>query len=444
MMLLTTPKSSSLQQLLLNQINRPSSQKRFLTSSSTATIAATKFPPNHTHYQETTLKLDTNHEVHHAIGVVHIPRDLTLVNGSIIPKEIFHVEYSSWGDPSLPTIALFPSMSNSAMPIDSPLDKRKKGSGWWSKVMGYGPEYGLDISKHRVVVGAVLGAPFGSTSPLTKNPLTGKPYGPDFPRITPQDMARTQGALLDTLGIHHVHAVVGGSMGGMQAIHFAAMFPNRYDRFVAIAATAHTSPSTVAVRSIQRSAVRADPSFKHGRYTESAPTAGLRVARMIGTVAYRSRQEFDARFSWLPSQDNSFEVEKYLEHQADKFTQLTSYDANCYLLLSEAMDRMNIGAGLPSFEHGARQILPGKEVMLLSYNTDVLTPPEDLARLASILGANGVKVHYEVLYSMLGHDSFLINSEAPPLNFRLKAFLNAPQSQAVHTVRRLVGEMHDH
>lgn len=231
-------------------------------------------------------------------------------------------------------------------------------------------------------------------------------------------------------------------MGGMQVVQFACLFPDRYDRAVSIAATAHTSPSTVALRSMQRAAVRADPVFDNGRYSPPAfPETGLRIARMIGTVAYRSRQEFDARFSWVPDKDGSFEVEKYLEHQATKFTQLVNYDANCYLALSEAMDRMNIGAGFSSFEQGASRVPAGKEVMLLSYNTDVLTPPQDLERLASCLGSSGVKVHYEVLNSMLGHDTFLAPGEASPLVFRLKEFL-CKDAGGVDRVRRLVNEMH--
>ena len=380
--------------------------------------------------------------VPHTLGVVALNQPLQLASGAVIPASAMHVEYASFGDESLPVVALFPSMSNSALAVDSPLDARGRGSGWWSRVLGHGPEYGLDVSRYRVVVGAVLGAPFGTTSPLSLNPDTGAAYGPDFPRITPEDMARTQMLLLRALlGAGKVHAVVGGSMGGMQAIHFAALFPEAYDRFAAIATTAHTAPSTVALRSVQRAAVRADPSFQHGRY-RALPTAGLRVARMIGTIGYRSRKEFDARFSWQPNpHDGSFEVERYLEHQAEKFTRLALYDANCYLLLSEAMDRMDVGAGCASFDQGAARVPADKEAMLLAYDTDVLTPPEDSARLASALGANGVRVHLEVLHSLLGHDTFLAPGEAPPLNFRLREFLNAPRGHAADAVRRLVKEM---
>lgn len=306
--------------------------------------------------------------------------------------------------------------------------------------MGVGSEYGLDLNKFHVVVGAVLGAPFGTTSPISWNPQTGKKYGGDFPKITPGDMARTQAMLLDCLGLQRVECVVGGSMGGMQSIQFACLFPDRYEKLVSIASTAHTSPATVAIRSMQRVAVRADPNFN----TEQYPTSGLRIARMIGTVAYRSRLEFDSRFDWFPdATTGQFEVERYLERQADKFTAMVSYDADCYLLLSEAMDRMNIGFAKKNFEEGASRIPVDKQVMLLSYSTDVLTPPQDLERLASSLGQRGVKVYYESINSLLGHDTFLAPGEAQPLVFRLKEFLECCDLEgSVHRVRRLVQEMH--
>lgn len=377
----------------------------------------------------------------HCVGRVHPKQDLHLEYGGKVVKEALHVEYSSWGDPKNPTIALFPSMSNSALPMLSPVDMHARGAGWWRNVVGIGPEYGIDISKFHVVVGAVLGAPFGTTSPLSTNPLTGKSFGPDFPRITPSDMANVQAMLLDELDIGKLHAVVGGSMGGMQAIQFACKFPDRYDNLVSIAATAQTSPSTVALRSMQREAVRADPSFQQGRYSTYSPESGLRIARMIGTVAYRSRFEFDARFTWSPREDGSFEVEDYLNHQANKFIQFIGYDANCYLLLSEAMDRMNIGSKDMTFDQGASRIPKEKEVMLLSYNTDTLTPPEDLERLAVALGGKGNKVHFEVLNSLLGHDTFLAPAEAPPLNLRLREFL-CLEKGGVDRVSRLVDELH--
>jgi homoserine O-acetyltransferase len=131
-------------------------------------------------------------------------------------------------------------------------------------------------------------------------------------------------------------------MGGMQVLQYGCMFPDRWQRAVSIAATGRTSPSTVALRSVQRSAVMADPKYHGGNYhIGDGPTVGLGIARRIGTIAYRSRQEFDHRFNWTPDQQYRFEVESYLDRAAHSFQ--GRYDANCYLLLSRCMDLMNLG-----------------------------------------------------------------------------------------------------
>jgi len=235
----------------------------------------------------------------------------------------------------------------------------------------------------------------------------------------------------------------------MQSLQFAANFPSRYDRFVSIAATAQTSPATVALRSVQRSAVRTDPNYKGGSYeTGKGPSQGMAVARMFGTICYRSPEEFTERFDWYPTvtgDDISFEVERYLQYQASKFVHKVNYDANCYLLLSKGMDMMDIGAGTPSFEDGAKRITQDKQGLLLSYSTDRLTPPQDLERLSEVLGRHGVSVHYEVLQSQFGHDAFLIESQALDLNMRLKAFLETDENtyggHGVHNVRALEKEL---
>jgi len=366
-----------------------------------------------------------------------------------IPAQAVQIKYASVGDPSKPTVFVCPSMSNSVHIVDGEetLEDGRvvKHSGWWRGVVGHGPSFGIDLDQFHVLVGAPMGSPFGSTSPLA--PEDSPLKGVNFPQITPLDQAAHQKLLLDQLGISKVFAVVGGSMGGMQALQFAANFPEMYDVFCAVAATAQTSPGTVALRSVQRKAVRTDPAFMGGNYDVN-PTEGMAIARMFGTICYRSPAEFDGRFDWEPTLlehgEASFEVERYLQHQANKFTKSVNYDANCYLLLSEAMDRMNIGDHCESFEKGASRIPTSKQGLLLSYSTDRLTPAKDLQRLASVLGSANVPVHFEVLDSPFGHDAFLIKKQAQQLNIRLGAFLNAKQSQNVSTVNRLVKEMYEH
>lgn len=389
-----------------------------------------------------------------------------LANGKQLPADSMQIKYATWGNPKNPAILICPSMSQSAYATDMPdeEDASKVNTGWWRQVVGAGDHFGIDTRKFYVISGAPLGSPFGTTSPITTNPETGEVFGPHFPQITPADMAATQALLLDHLKVDKVLAVVGGSMGGMQSLQFAAMFPDRYERLVSIAGTGQTPPSTVALRSVQRAAVMADPEYKAGLYERGeGPTSGMAVARMCGTIGYRSRSEFDKRFNWTPDQDvedgkdGSFEVERYLQYQAKKFTSVVNYDANCYLLLSRAMDRMNLGAGFGSLEQGVARFPKGKEALLLSYDTDTLTPAKDMENLSSLLGSRGMHVHFEELKSHYGHDAFLIAREAMPINMRMKAFLEAAcvntttpggltscVPNGVHEVRTVVKDIHEH
>ena len=352
----------------------------------------------------------------------HITRGLDLQRGGRLPEGTVQIRYAAFGDPSKPVVLLCPSMSNTPFPVDVP---EMGEAGWWNSVVGVGPEFGLQLDKFHVIVPSPLGSPFGSSSPLTPGPAEGgsgpsagspspspssssssssssserQRWGPDFPAITPADMADAHALLLDDLGIKHVHAVVGGSMGGMQALQFAVRHPDRVNRCAAIASTGHTSPATVALRSVQRSAIRMDAAYAGGHFdpddVSTWPVEGMALARRFGTLCYRSRSEFDARFSWDAPPDidawdndaetraeaeaevqaeagtgegdekegdegmtntqtsrsstrnssgdhgrNKFDVERYLDHQAAKFE--GAYDPNCYMTLSEAMDRMDL------------------------------------------------------------------------------------------------------
>ncbi|GBG29842.1 Homoserine O-acetyltransferase [Hondaea fermentalgiana] len=385
------------------------------------------------------------------VGTLFPKNEFELSSGAKLAPGSVRIKYSIMGNPDGKKILLCPSMSNSVHAVDGfDPDDQKDHRGWWRRTIGHGPEFGIDLDHFQVIVGAPMGSPFGSTSPLTPGgPNAEEPLRAKFPLITPRDQALHQKLLLDELGIEKVFAVVGGSMGGMQSLQFAANFPDMYDRFVAIAATAQTSPGTVALRSVQRQAVRMDPDFMNGEYKEN-PKHGLGIARMFGTICYRSPKEFDERFDWYPSVleqsgDVSFEVERYLQHQALKFTHQVNYDANCYLLLSQSMDLMDIGQNVGTFQEGAARIPPSKAGMLLSYSTDRLTPAQDHERLARVLGQNDVPVHFEVIESKFGHDAFLIENEAQPLNIRLKAFLNASNTpRSADAVHRLVKDMFEH
>eukprot|EP00656_Telonema_subtile_P031135 TRINITY_DN34118_c0_g1_i2.p1 TRINITY_DN34118_c0_g1~~TRINITY_DN34118_c0_g1_i2.p1 ORF type:complete len:338 (-),score=39.55 TRINITY_DN34118_c0_g1_i2:232-1245(-) len=335
-------------------------------------------------------------------------------------------------------------MSNTCYPIDV---HEIQEQGWWNHIAGYSSPSGLRLDQYHVIVPSPLGSPHGSTCPLETRPGgNGEHWGPDFPAISPADMADAHALLLDYLGIDALHAVVGGSMGGMQAMQFALRHPDRVDRCVAIASTGHTSPATVALRSVQRSAIRMDPAFRDGWYDPTRvsewPVAGMSLARRFGTIAYRSRSEFDARFDWATPEDEQSDVERYLSHQASKFR--GSYDPNCYLLLSEAMDKMDLSYGYSSLLEALSRFSQDKQVMLLPYNTDVLMPPNETLSLAKEWSYAGAATYVEVLESRFGHDAFLVGKEAAaPLSARLAAFLSdgvqGPQRVYEQTVRDLDG-----
>jgi homoserine O-acetyltransferase len=255
----------------------------------------------------------------------------------------------------------------------------------------------------------LIGSPYGSTSPLSTDTQTGRPYGPTFPQITPADLARGHKRLLDELGIRRVRAVVGASLGGMQVLQFAADYPDSLDRFLAISTTAKTTPHTVALRRIGRQAILNDPAYEGGWYDRGqGPRAGLKLAREIGTILYRSRDEFNARFSHaivgkVGPADQTFEVESYLAAHGERFA--PKFDANCYLLLSKCMDLMDLGHGQPSLEAGIKRIRA--KGLVIGVDRDALTPLEEQRNLAEILRGAGRDVRLEVLSSIFGHDAFL-------------------------------------
>jgi homoserine O-acetyltransferase len=315
--------------------------------------------------------------------------------------------FEQWGDPrSGPerTVLILPALSASSHAASSPDDPTP---GWWEGMVG--PERPIDTRRWRVVCASILGSPFGSTSPLSRDPRTGRPYGRDFPQITPADQARLHARVLDHLGLDRVHAVVGSSLGGMQVLQFAALFPDRVARIASISATGRSTPGTVALRRVGRLAIMNDPDYLDGRYEPGkGPVRGLAVARELGTITYRSRDEFNQRFRWEPvgpatPQAMTFEVEQYLDAQAKRF--VDRFDANCYLLLSRCMDLMDLGASQPTYAEGVLRIQARS--LILGVDRDILIPPQEQQHLAHLLESHGREVDFEILSSMYGHDAFL-------------------------------------
>lgn len=299
--------------------------------------------------------------------------------------------------------------------------------GWWTRMIGPGKP--IDPARHFIVCANVLGSCMGSSGPATVNPATGAPWGMSFPVITIRDMVRAQAMLLDHLGVQRLKAVVGGSMGGMQALSWPATFPDRVEAAVVIASTARHSAQNIAFHEVGRQAVMADPRWNGGAYYEGEPPAsGLAVARMAAHITYLSEEgltekfgrKLQAREAKTFGFDADFQVESYLRHQGLSF--VDRFDANAYLYITRAMDYFDLAE-----EHGGVLANAFRDTKarfcLVSFDTDWLYPTRDSRSIVHALNAAGAPVSFVELSSPFGHDAFLL--EAPELNRVVDGFLRA-------------------
>jgi homoserine O-acetyltransferase len=297
--------------------------------------------------------------------------------------------------------------------------------GWWERMVGPGKP--IDTDRFHVICANVIGGCMGSTGPASAAP-DGKPYAMRFPVITIRDMVRAQVALLDGLGIERLHAVVGGSMGGMQALSLAANFPERAARVLAIATTARHSAQNIAFHEVGRQAVMADPEWQGGDYYGSgrAPGKGLSVARMAAHITYLSENGLTEKFGRNLQDreaktfgfDADFQVESYLRYQGSGFTQ--RFDANSYLYITRAMDYFDIAE-----EHGGKlaDAFAGTAARfcLVSFDSDWLYPTAESRHVVHALNAAGAAVSFVELSAPFGHDSFLL--DVPALDRVVTGFL---------------------
>ncbi len=288
--------------------------------------------------------------------------------------------------------------------------------GWWESMVG--PGKGIDTDKYFVVCSSILGSCGGTTGPCENNPASGRPYGLDFPVVTVGDMVMVQQALLEHLGITRVLAVIGGSLGGMQALEWSVRYPDRVASVVALATTMRHSALAIAFNEIARQAIMADPNWRQGHYYGGPkPDTGLAVARMIGHVTYLSdeamRRKFGRRlqekkdFSFQFATD--FQVESYLRHQGDKF--VARFDANSFLYVTKAADYFDLerrgGAASAVESLAAAQA----RFLVVSFSSDWLYPTYQSKELVRALKKNSLDVSFCEIKADCGHDAFLIPNE---------------------------------
>jgi homoserine O-acetyltransferase len=298
---------------------------------------------------------------------------------------------------------------------------------WWDDIVG--PGKAIDTNEYYVLSANVPGSCYGTTGPSSTNPETGEPYATDFPAVTVTDWTRAQRRLLDELGIPHLHAVTGGSVGGMNALEWAKLHPDHVERVIPIAAAARLDPQCLALDAIARRAITTDPNWNGGDYYGGdRPDHGLGLARQIGHVMYLSKASMEQKFgrraagrdavrsfptdpaaNFFPYRD----VESYLDYQAEKFVE--RFDANSYLYLSRAMDNYDLAAGFES-DADALAAFDG-EVLLMSFTADWHFTVGQAESLAESLRSVDVPVAHHVVESDHGHDAFLVEPEhvGPPL-----------------------------
>jgi homoserine O-acetyltransferase len=300
--------------------------------------------------------------------------------------------------------------------------------GWWADVVGPGKR--IDTNRYFVICPNIIGGCMGSTGPASVNPATGKPYGLDFPVITIRDMVRAQARLIERLGIKDLFCVIGGSMGGMQVLEWAASYGEKVFSAVAIATAPRHSSQNIAFHEVGRQAVMADPDWRHGRYLEEevSPRKGLAVARMAAHITYLSSEALHEKFGRKLQDrealtfgfDADFQVESYLRYQGSTF--VDRFDANSYLYITRAMDYFDLAADHGGSLASAFQGLKTR-FCVVSFTSDWLYPTRENREIVQALNAVAANVSFVEIESDKGHDAFLLDE--PELYDTISGFLNA-------------------
>lgn len=284
-----------------------------------------------------------------------------------------------------------------------------KDPGWWDNMIGPGKAF--DTEHYFIICSNVLGGCKGSTGPASINPVTGRPYGLQFPVITIKDMVNAQRHLIDYLGIDKLLAVVGGSMGGMQALQWVVSYPDRVQSAIPVATTANHSPQQIAFNEVGRQAIMADPNWNEGDYYgKDLPAKGLSVARMVGHITYMSdvsmSEKFGRKFKNTKQPfkfSPEFEVEGYLQYRGDNF--IKRFDPNSYLYITKAIDYFDLSNGT-----GLREVFKGitAPFLIIAFKSDWLYPAYQSQEIARACKLAGIDAIYCELNSNYGHDAFLV------------------------------------
>ena len=353
-------------------------------------------------------------------NIVKVADSFEFKRGGKLPN--ITMAYETWGklnSAKSNVVVVLTGLSASSHIASSSSDK---SAGWWESMVGKNKP--INTEEFHVICINTLGSCFGSTSPVTINEKTKKPYRLTFPELSVEDMARGSYLLLKKLGIDRVKYLIGPSLGGMQALALSSLYNNIVENIILISTATQAHPYAIAIRSLQREVIRKDPLWNNGFYDyDKPPLNGVRIARKIGMTSYRSPREWIQRFGRKKTSEDKlnqntfgvdntsfeYEIESYLEHHAVKFQKL--FDANCYLYLSRAMDWFDLA------DHGnsTQEVFSRfkiEKALVISVKSDTLFPPQQQKEIAEGLSQSGTKVEYKELQSIQGHDSFLVDIDA--------------------------------
>jgi homoserine O-acetyltransferase/O-succinyltransferase len=340
---------------------------------------------------------------------------LQLRGGGVLPAYRLAVETYGTLNADASNAVLVCHALNASHHVAGTYADQPRSEGWWDNLVGPGKP--LDTRRFFVIGVNNPGSCFGSTGPMHVNPATGQPWGADFPVVTVEDWVEAQARLLDRLGITRLAAVLGGSLGGMQALAWALGHPQRVGHCIAVATAPSLSAQNIAFNEVARRAIVTDPEFHGGHFYAHGvlPRRGLRVARMIGHITYLSDDSMEAKFGrslrherlQFTTQDIEFQVESYLRHQGEKFAEY--FDANTYLLITRALDYFD-----PAREHGgdlaaAFAAAKGVPFTVVSFTTDWRFAPGRSREIVKALVDNRIDVRYAEIDAPHGHDAFLLD-----------------------------------
>ena len=321
-----------------------------------------------------------------------VPGEFRLDSGESL-REV-EIAYRTWGDPA--------NAADHAILICHALTGSADVEAWWPRIIGTGRAF--DPARDYIVCANILGSCYGTTGPVSRNPDTGNRYRADFPRVSVRDMVELQRVLLDELGVERIELVTGPSLGGMQALEWALMYPQRVGSVVPIGVGGRHSPWCIGISEAQRAAIAADPDWNDGYYSDDRPPEkGLAAARMMAVCTYRSWDSFEQRFAREQRADGLYQVQSYLRHQGEKINQ--RFDANTYVTLTHAMHTHDLGRGRGGYEEALESL--AQPALVVSVSSDTLYPPVEQRLLAERLP----NARYEILDCPHGHDGFLIETE---------------------------------